>query len=397
MDIFVYKAKDKEGKIVSGRIEAASFILAFRELASRKLEPISLRIKPGFFESILPVKVKARDRALFYRQLSTMLKAGVSIVRALEVCQKTENKYLSKIVSQIKRALEEGLPFSFTLAGYPKSFPEVDIGVIKAGEVTANLEKVLKELSDETMHSASFVSRIKGAMIYPAFILITLLAIGILVLIKVIPPIKQVFEEAKVPLPLATRILIKSSDFVQKDWLLIVIALVFLAILFRIFLSLRFTKLLYSKIMIRSPILGKFTQEVFLARFSRTLNLLLKAGIPIVQAIRITKGVTTNLIYQMALEKAAEAVAQGFSLSDTLEKSKCFPSMVLHLILTGEQTGDLNPAFNTMVEYYEEEVETKLKNFSTLIEPIIIVIIGIAVGFMILSILTPIYNIAQVT
>lgn len=396
MAVYVFKAKDDKGKIVTGKSASPSSRMVEKELEKHGLHLISLQPQTKWYDYFLAFTIRVRDRSIFYRQLAVMLKAGITITHAIEITKQTPNKYFYRVIEEISEALENGHPLSWSLGNYPRIFPQIDLGIIKAGEATGKLDVVLKELSVEAAKSAAFNSKVRNAMIYPAFIVVVLVAVAIVVMVKIIPPIKEIFDDAKVPLPFATQVVIGVSTFIiEKWWLALIIIAVFIGGL-KLLIMTKKGKELWSSLKLNLPIFGQLQREVFLARFNRTFAMLLRAGVPIIEAVNIVGDMTSNVIYRRIVAKLSGSLEQGAPITSTLQSSKYFPMMMTQLLYVGQQTGDLSGMCETLAEYYEEEVENKLKTLSSLLEPLIIVVIGFGVAFVVVSVLSPIYNMTEV-
>jgi type IV pilus assembly protein PilC len=388
---FRYKVKDEKGHIRSGR--ATGTLAAVRKLLqSRGYTIISIVEEQSAISRFSSGKVSAKDRSIMYRELSTMLKAGVGITQAIDIAAETPNKKLRKVMTQIHQSLENGFALSVAMAGQPKTFPEVEVGVIRAGEATGNLVKVLDDLSTSTARSAEFVGKVRGAMIYPAFILVVMVIVGAIILTKVIPPIKDIFMSQATELPVSTKILLAITDFLINRWGLLLGILAALAVAIKLFMMTKPGKEVGSYIGLKFPIFGPLTQQVYLARFNRTLSLLLSAGVPILEAVGIIADSTANTIFRRTLKLLMRSLEQGAAVTSTMQDNKYFPKLMTQLLFVGQQSGDLGGSASTLADYFEQEVDSKLRTFSALIEPFIIVILGGAVAFIVISVLQPIYS-----
>ncbi|MEK7535130.1 MAG: type II secretion system F family protein [Patescibacteria group bacterium] len=388
---FRYKVKDEKGHIRSGR--ATGTLSAVRKLLqSRGYTIISIVEEQSAIGRFSSGKVSAKDRSIMYRELSTMLKAGVGITQAIDIVAETPNKRLRKVMTQIHHSLENGFALSVAMAGQPKTFPEVEVGVVRAGEATGNLVKVLDDLSSSTARSAEFVGKVRGAMIYPAFIMIVMVIVGAIILTKVIPPIKEIFISQATELPVSTKILLAITDFLINQWVLLIGIVTGLVLVVRLFTLTKPGKEVSSFIALHFPIFGPLTRQVYLARFNRTLSLLLSAGVPILEAVGIIADSTANTIFRRTLKLLMRSLEQGAAVTSTMQDNKYFPKLMTQLLFVGQQSGDLGGSASTLADYFEQEVDSKLRTFSALIEPFIIVILGGAVAFIVISVLQPIYS-----
>lgn len=387
-----YKVKDTAGKIRIGRAIAPSSAQVRRLLTGRGYEIVSITEEKSFWQSISLTRVSAKDRSLMYREMATMLKAGVGITQAIQIVSENPNKKLAKVLQEVSSSLENGFPLSVSMSSHPKVFPLVETGVIRAGEATGNLSKVLEELSIQTERSANFTARVRGAMIYPAFIFVVMLIVGAVIMTKVIPPIKEIFASTGSELPTTTKILLAATDFLINSWYYLVAGIIVFLIIFRLFLRTHSGKKFASTVMLNFPVFGPLTQQVYLARFNRTMALLVGAGVPIIEAVEIVTDSISDVTFKKALRNLMRSLEQGAAISSSLQHNKYFPRLMTQLLFVGQQSGDLGGSASTLADYFETEVDNKLRTFSALLEPFIIVVLGLAVGFVIVSVLQPIYN-----
>lgn len=389
---FRYKVKDSKGKVKVGRALAFEAASVRKLLEERGYTIVSVIEQKKGLKKLSFGKVSAKDRSIMYREISTMLKAGVGITQAIDIAAETPNKRLKLIMREVYKSLENGFPLSVSMAGHPKVFPEVEVGVIRAGEATGNLSKVLDDLAETSARSAEFIGRVRGAMIYPAFILVVMIVVGFIILTRVIPPIKDIFASTDSALPLSTQLLLGFTDFLIYQWYWLVGGVVALVVFGRLFFTTKPGKETASYLALNFPVFGNLTRQVYLARFNRTLALLIRAGVPIIESVDIIAESTTNTIFSRALKGLRTSLEQGSAISTTLQKNRYFPRLMTQLLFVGQQSGDLGGSASTLAEYFEGEVDVKLRTFSALIEPFIIVLLGGAVAFIIVSVLQPIYS-----
>lgn len=389
---FRYKVKDEKGKIRTGRAIATDAGQVRKLLIAKSYTIISVIEERGFFKSLSIQKVSARDRSIMYREMATMLRAGVSITQAIDIAAETPNRKLHRVLLEIAQSLQNGFPLSVAMAGHPKTFPVVETGVIRSGEATGNLAKVLDELATTSARSAEFVGKVRGAMIYPAFIVVVMLIIGLVIMTKVIPPIKDIFASTNTELPFSTKFLISFTDFLIHGYIYLVGVVVALLVIIRVFLMTKPGKYFAAWFALHFPVFGKLAQQFYLARFNRTLSLLVGAGVPIIEAVEIITESTGNIIFRDALRGLMRSLEQGSAISVSLGHNKYFPKLMTQLLYVGQQSGDLGGTASTLADYFETEVDNKLRTFSALLEPFIIVMLGLVVGFIVVSVLQPIYN-----
>ena len=337
------------------------------------------------------------DKMMFIHHLQIMIKAGLSMIEALNILnEETENKKLKVIIGEIKKEVETGKTFSEVLQGYPKVFPAIYVSMIASGETGGTLEESLAQVAKQMKKSHELTSKIRGAMIYPAVITVAMIGVAGLVVFYILPQIMVMFAEFKAELPLSTRALIATVNFFTKWWWLITLIIIgFVIIWIALLKNLKFKRVIH-KINLKLPIAGKIIKKINLARFSLTLSSLLKSSIPIIDAVRISSDVVGNYTYKDALKKAAEDLQKGETLSSILARySNIFPPMVVEMIMVGEQTGQAEKMLFELSEYFGNEVDETMKNFSTIIEPVIILVLGIGVAIVAVSVLMPMYSLGQ--
>ncbi|MFA6215704.1 MAG: type II secretion system F family protein [Patescibacteria group bacterium] len=344
-----------------------------------------------------PKKVNLAQKIFFVQQLGVMLRAGISLSIALKtLSEQTSAKGFRLILSDLQQGVEKGNLLSKGLEKYQKTFGELFINMVRAGEASGKLEDVLKQLFTQMKKDHDIIAKVKGAMIYPAIVVTMMIAIGILVLVYVIPTMSSVFTEMNIELPLPTRILIGSSDFALKYGIFILAALIVLIIVFQRLASLPAGKKKFHQVLLKIPVAGGIIQKINLARFCRTLSSLLKTDIPIVQSFEITARILGNVVYKNALFEAKEKIKKGISIQESLKPHiKLFPPVVLQMIMVGEETGALDNILEESANFYEEEVNQVMTNLPSIIEPLLMVILGVGVGGMAVAVIMPMYSLSQ--
>jgi type IV pilus assembly protein PilC len=396
--IFEYEAKRPEGEVVTGEVSATTVEDAQKLLENAKLSIISIRPKAASYLDWLGLaqRVAVRDKAIFARQLATMLSAGFPLLQALSVIVlQTPNRRLRNIIATLITDLEAGHAFSSSLNRFSDVFGPVFVNVVRSGEVTGKLPQVLEEVATQIERDYEFISKIRGAMYYPAFIISAMIVIGGIMMVKVIPQLKSIFEESNAQLPWTTRTVMGISNFTAHYWWLILILIPAIYFGVRAYIQTEEGKLGWDSLKLNFPIIKKLTRLIYMARFSSTFGLLVRTGIPILEAIRITSDVMQNKIYENSLKEVYKQVEKGVPISVPLSRDPYFTPMVVQMIGVGEQTGKLDDMLGSLSKFYTSESDNELKNLTSLVEPVLIVIIGIAVGFLVFSIIVPIYNIAQ--
>jgi len=344
-----------------------------------------------------PTKLPINQKIFFIQQLTVMLQAGISLSVALKtLSQQTESKSLKVIVKGLQEMVEKGNTLSKGLEIYPKIFNDLFVNMIRAGENSGKLEDVLKELYIQMRKDHEIVGKVKGAMIYPAIVIMMMLVIGVIMMIYVVPSMTSVFLEMNVALPLPTKILIFISDFLVTKGLWVLIASIFIISIFIKTIRTTKGKMIFHQILLKTPIAGPIIKKINLARFCRTLSSLLKTDIPIVQSFEITSKVLGNMTYKRALIDSIEKIKKGVRISDSLNTyTNIFPPVVLQMIAVGEETGELDNILIESAVFYEEEVNQTMSNLPSIIEPVLMVVLGIAVGAMAISVILPMYSLGQ--
>ncbi|MCK5416059.1 type II secretion system F family protein [Candidatus Parcubacteria bacterium] len=342
-------------------------------------------------------RVPLKEKLFFVQHLGLMLKSGISLSIALKTLAKqTENKRFQIVLMDIGTKVEKGTEFSNSLKPYDKIFGELFINMIEAGEISGKLESVLKELFIQMKKENTLVSKVKGALTYPAVIIFAMLGIGTFMLLVIIPKITEVFTEMSIELPLPTKILIGTSEAIRNNGLItIVVVAIFIITVVKI-LSTRKGKFIFQSILLKTPIISPIVKKINLARFSRTISSLLKTDIMIIKTFEITANVLGNLHYRQALQEMADEIRKGEKLSDSIKKyPNLFTPIVVQMIAVGEETGELDNILIELAEFYEEEVDLIMDNLPSIIEPLLILALGLGVGGVAISIIMPMYSITQ--
>ncbi len=400
--IFHFVASTKKGKSEKGEIEAANKKNAADLLRAKELLVISLHEKKkinlhlskifdrlGFISNI--------EKVVFTKHLSLMLRAGLTLNEALGVLgEQTNSSKMKKIIGSLVEMVEKGETLASGIARYPKIFSNFYIHEVRAGEESGELEENLVHLADEMMKDFELRRRVKSAMMYPMVVLGATVILGVSLSIIVFPKLARLFKTFKIELPLLTRMLLATTDFLQHYAIHAVVLVIFLFFIFRWILRTKAVRPYFHKFIIRITVFGKIAKNLNLARFSRTLGSLLRSGLPIGKALEITSDTLGNFAYKIELAKVAHEVGEGEKLSKILAVfPELFPPMVHQMISVGEKSGKLEEVLFYLAEFYEAEVDAATKNLSTILEPVLLVIIGIVVAGVALAIVTPLYQLTS--
>lgn len=399
MSEFLYQAKSPgHAKTERGFIEAETTTAAINQLKNRgliilSLKPIKGKHHLGWTNIFKRKKVPLREKIIFTRQLAVMTKAGLSVVKALSsLRQQTSNHYFKEVIEDLGRSVKGGQPLSKSLHNYPQVFSEIYVSVVQAGEQTGQMAEVLLNLAEQQEKEADLISKVRGAMIYPAVILTALVGVIGIIVFFVLPSLQSIYADLGGQLPLSTRILFASTTFARHYFLYIFIAFIVLIQLIRFWVKRPRGRRFYDTVKLKLPVFGGFTKKVYMARFSSTMTLLTKASLPIMSSLQIVSKTIPNSHYEAAFHRISTMVESGRPLSQALSREPLFPPMISQLVSLGEETGNLDSVLNESARFYEAEVDTMSRNLSTLIEPILMIAMGLGVGFVVTSVISPIYK-----
>ncbi len=402
MPIFSYKGIDVGGKKVSGTIEADTVKTARAKLRKINIFPTDVLEsgkgqggsfgKDSFFSKYFN-KVKIQDLATMTRQLSTLINANIPLVDSLTaLVDQVQNPILKEALSKTREKVTEGARLADSLKSYPHIFDELYISMVTAGEASGALDTVLLRLAEITESQARLRSKVKGALTYPVVMAIVGSVMMALMLIFVVPKIVKVFEDSGAELPLPTRMLIGTSDFLQSYWYLILLALPFIFYVFRRFKKTEKGRELIDRYTLKAPIFGEMFRMIAVSRFCRTMATMLGAGVQLLTAMDIVKNIVQNTILTRVIEETKLSVKEGESIAEPLRRSQQFPPMVTQMISIGEKTGELEKMLERVADNYDDQVNTKVSSLTTLMEPLMILVMGVVVGGIVLSLMLPMLN-----
>lgn len=396
---FSYQARDEQGVLKTGTVEAVSEVNAFDILQNHGLLVIKIAPTTKFsaLEHVVVFdRVSPKELVLFSRQLSTLINAKVPIVQALRILKlQVSSKKLQRIIGEVANKVESGDSLSSALNTYPSVFSNLYVNLVHSGELSGTLDEALAYLATQLEKDYDLRSKVIGAMVYPAFIMFALLVVGFLMFIYVLPPLVSILREAAVELPITTRLLIWSTDFIQRFWWLVIVGIIGSVVGMRIYIHTVSGRYLIDYLKIKTPPFGRLFEKIYMARFARNLSTLIAGGIPIVKALEAVSEIVGNQVYKDAILNTSGQVRNGKSIASALVEGGEFPVIVAQMVQIGESTGELQQILDKLASFYEKEVEGLLKILTTLIEPIIMVILGLAVAVMVAGILLPIYNLAS--
>lgn len=404
MPVYEYTALDSSGKKLKGIIDADSQAAARQRIRHagnypvdiHESTPISKKERESKSSFSFGRRIKQQEIHAATRQLATLLNAGIPLIQALNgLIEQTSNPALKKVVAQLKDSVNEGNSFTVALSDHPRLFSKIYINMVKAGEASGSLDIVLEQLADFGENQQVLRSRISAALIYPIILSIVGVVILSLLLAIVVPNITKVFEDSQEALPLPTIILIHISNFLSQYWWLLCILLLGIIMGIRMFIQQPRGKRMWDRLKLTLPLFGDLNIKIAASRFGQTLGSLLQSGVPLVAALRIVRNMFNNVHVADVIDDATEELEKGGTLSKTLKDSRWFLPMMVQMIAVGEQSGALEKMLKKVAASYEKEVESKLKALTSLIEPFMILLMGVTMLFIVLSILLPIFEMNQ--
>jgi general secretion pathway protein F len=405
MPVYEYRALSNSGKTVKGILDADSDVVAREKLRASGIFPVEIKealskpkglpSEPGSVVRLLR-GVRPAEISVMTRQLSTLLGAGVPLIGSLEslVAQIT-NPTFKRIMAQVKESVNEGNSLALSLSQHPKVFSSIYVNMVQSGEASGSLDVVMDRLADFGEHQQALRSRFKAALAYPIFMSIVGTIVLFVLVTFIVPNITSVFAEMRQALPLPTVVLIGVSDFLLSFWWVILLA-VFCGILMLRRIGKRpGARYLWDRLKLRMPVIGRLNQKIVLGRFARTLGSLLQSGVSLISALQIVSRIVDNVLVQEVIEKAGDEIQKGQSLAGSLSKSPWFPSMAVQMISVGEQSGELEGMLYKIAESQEREVESQITALTSMLEPVMILMMGVIVGFIVFSIILPIIEMSQ--
>ncbi len=398
MKTFDYSARDqKSAKNITGEIQAENEASASKLLSQRGLVPLEITAKKeSHLWNPFGNRIPTKEKIIFTRQLATLVGAGLPLVQGLtSVRDQMTNKPLKEIVSQVITEVESGSALSAALGHHPKTFDEIYISLIAAGEASGTLDKSLERLATQQEKDAAILSKVRGALVYPVIVLLVLVAVVIFMLTTVLPSVQGLYKDLPgVELPFVTQLLLSLSNAVSHFWWVFLLLGGIGGYVFVHYLHTENGRSVADSFKLRSPGIGKLFQKLYMARFARIGGTLVAAGVPILQMLSTTANAVGNVHVKATITKASEQVKGGKALSDSLQGDPNFTDLVPSMIRIGEQSGSLDAMLSRLADYYENEVETQVKSISTIIEPVLMIAVGILALIIVAAVLLPIYSLA---
>jgi type IV pilus assembly protein PilC len=401
MITFAYQARDASGRIVTGIQDAINEDNAVTSLMSRGLMVLSLQKKADASKARKKAwTVKETDTVLFTRQLATMIEAGISLVQALtalyEQSDPKRQRNLRHVVSDVTTRVQGGETFHESIAKHPRVFNRLYVSMVKAGEHGGLLAEILDRLAGFLESSARLRKKVKSAMTYPVIVLCIAFAITTFLIVRVVPIFGEIFKDFGAKLPPPTQFLIDVSDFVRGNWYFLALILGGTVFGLRYFLHSKRGKQLSDRWVLKLPVFGPLVHKICMSRFSRTFAQLIRSGVPILEVLEIVGGTSGNHVIETSIKSVSEDVEKGDNLSVSLSKKKIFPPMLLRMVAAGEATGKIDTMLEKMADFWDEEIEALLDALTSLIEPMLIVFLGVIVGGIVIAMFLPIFKLNEV-
>ena len=394
---YAYKVKDTRGRLVEGKVEAETETAVADRLRSMGYRPLEIRVASTGLEREIKLRkgrVKLKELAIFSRQFATMIGAGLTMLRTLTILsEQSDNPELNRVLRLVKADLEAGNALSAAFAKHPRTFPPLMVSMVRAGETGGFLDLAMRQIADNFEAEVKLRSKVKAAMTYPVVVLIMAVLMVVAMLLFVVPIFADMFAQLGGRLPLPTRILVTASHMMKFLAPVGALGVIGALVAWRRYGKTAAVRDIVDPFMLKVPVFGKLFQKIALARFARTLGTLLRAGVPILSALDITADACGNVVIGRALRDVGESVKTGESVSGPLRKHPVFPSMVVHMMASGEETGALDEMLSKIGEFYDNDVEATTASLTALIEPLMIAFLGTVVGSMIIALYLPIFKI----
>ncbi len=398
MPVFLWEGRNRNNQIQKGELEAVSAEAVRAHLNRIRISPTKVKKKPkDLFENVafLQPKVKEKDIIIFSRQFSTMIDAGLPIIQCMDILQsQQENPTFKKMLKEIKESVESGATLADSLKRYPKHFDNLFVNMVAAGEAGGILDIILKRLSGYMEKAAALKRKVKGAMVYPAITIAVAIIVVAVILVFVIPVFQEMFADFGAALPAPTIIVIAISEFVKSKIHYIIGAVILFAIAFRQYYKTSKGRLVVDAVMLKLPVFGILLRKVAVAKFTRTMGTMLGSGVAILDALDIVAKTSGNKVVENAIYSVRTGIAEGRTMADPLQASGVFPAMVCQMIAVGESTGALDAMLEKIADFYDEEVDQAVENLTAMIEPMMIVFLGVVVGGLIVAMYLPIFKLA---
>ena len=398
MPTFAYVVKDKTGKTHSGTLETESRTVLIEQLWKQEFVVLSIEERVQGKSALLKVgqpRIRIDQLVIFSRQLATMVDSGIPIVQALDVlAEQIEDRAFRQILKKIHDDIQSGSSLSEAVGRHPRAFSDFFINMIRAGESSGRLDEILDRVAAYLEKMSALQRKVKASLFYPAFVSLLAFAITTFLIVVIVPKFREIFMALGGQLPLPTQILLSVSQFVGTYLVYEAIGLVTAIVLFRLYINTPGGRVWFDTVSLKTPIIGKLLQKVVIARFSRTLATLVKSGVPILGSLEIVSKTSGNKVVERAVMAARASIKEGENIADPLGHSKVFPAMVTRMIAVGEKTGQLEKMLTKIADFYESEVDAAVTALTSLIEPMVIAVLGLVIGSIVIALFLPIFKVS---
>jgi len=400
MPKYFYKAKNRSGKLIEGSVDAASAEKAADFLMQNNLAVIEVGERLDDYRSFLKNisflnKVKSKELVVFFRQMAVMIDANIPIVRGLRILsQQTESDYLKEIITEVANEVEGGQSLSSAMSMFPNTFSDFYVNIIMSGETSGRLSEVMNYVADQKEKDYDLESKIRGAMVYPSFIVSVLLVVGFIIIAFVIPNLAKVLSESGAQLPWITRALLSLSGFVSMFWWLVLLLFFGAIAAWLAFIKTPQGEHIKDSLKINIPVFGKIWRHIYIVRICRSFATLVRGGVPISQSLSVIKGVVGNVVFEGIIQDAIKSVDEGNQISESFASNKNVPIIVVQMISVGENSGKLEEVLEKSADFYSREIDNTVRNLSNLIEPIIMIVLGLAVGLFVAAVILPMWQLS---
>jgi type IV pilus assembly protein PilC len=397
---FAWEGRNRGGAKVSGELEAPNEAFVLAQLRREQIAPTSIRKKSGLNVDIkIPglgeKKVTQKELAVFTRQFATMIDAGLPLVQCLDILgAQQENPSFKKVLVKVKEDVESGSTFADALGKHPKVFDPLFINLVAAGEVGGILDTILSRLADHIEKAMKLAKKIKGAMVYPSTILAVAVIVTVVLLVYVIPIFAKMFTDFGGALPAPTAFVLKLSDITRKYFLVVIVLIFAFGAAFKWYISRETGRRNWDRLLLRLPVIGSLLQRIAVARFSRTLGTMVSSGVPILESMDIVSKTAGNKIIEEAIVKARGSISEGKTIAEPLAESNVFPGMVTQMVAVGEATGALDAMLNKIADFYDEEVDSAVEALTSLLEPMLMIFLGVVIGGLVIAMYLPVFKLA---
>ncbi|MEW6720321.1 MAG: type II secretion system F family protein [Thermodesulfobacteriota bacterium] len=403
MDRFAWEGKNRGGQKVSGEIEAPNEAFVLAQLRREQITPLSVKKRGGLMDMKISLpfagekKVTQKELAVFTRQFATMIDAGLPLVQCLDILgAQQENPSFKKVLLRVKEDVESGSTFADSLGKHPKVFDPLFVNLVAAGEVGGILDTILSRLAEHIEKAMKLAKKIKGAMVYPSTIVAVAVIVTVVLLVYVIPIFAKMFTDFGGALPAPTAFVLKVSEVTRKYFLAVIVFFFLLGAGFRAYISRETGRRNWDRLLLRTPVVGSLLQRIAVARFSRTLGTMVSSGVPILESMDIVAKTAGNKIIEEAIVKARGSISEGKTIAEPLAESSVFPVMVTQMVSVGEATGALDVMLGKIADFYDEEVDSAVEALTSLLEPMLMIFLGVVIGGLVLAMYLPVFKLASV-